>query len=36
MIVAGIAILIEVADCFGLDALEVSEHDILWGLASGF
>jgi exopolyphosphatase/guanosine-5'-triphosphate,3'-diphosphate pyrophosphatase len=35
VIVAGIAILIEVADCFGLGALEVSEHDILWGLASG-
>jgi exopolyphosphatase/guanosine-5'-triphosphate,3'-diphosphate pyrophosphatase len=35
VIVAGIAILLEVAKCFGLDALEVSEHDILWGLASG-
>jgi exopolyphosphatase/guanosine-5'-triphosphate,3'-diphosphate pyrophosphatase len=33
VIVAGIAILLEVADCFDLDQVEASEHDILWGLA---
>jgi exopolyphosphatase/guanosine-5'-triphosphate,3'-diphosphate pyrophosphatase len=32
-IVAGVAMLIEVFDAFGLDALEVSEHDILRGAA---
>ena len=34
-IVAGVIILIEVLDLFGLDALEVSEHDILRGAALG-
>jgi exopolyphosphatase/guanosine-5'-triphosphate,3'-diphosphate pyrophosphatase len=33
VIVAGIAILLEVVDCFSLDQVEASEHDILWGLA---
>jgi exopolyphosphatase / guanosine-5'-triphosphate,3'-diphosphate pyrophosphatase len=33
VIVAGIAILIEVAECFGLDRVEASERDILWGVA---
>ena len=33
VIVAGIAILLEVVDCFDLDQVEASEHDILWGLA---
>jgi exopolyphosphatase/pppGpp-phosphohydrolase len=33
VIVAGIAILLEVVDCFGLDQIEASERDILWGLA---
>jgi exopolyphosphatase/guanosine-5'-triphosphate,3'-diphosphate pyrophosphatase len=33
VIVAGIAILLEVVECFGLDQVEASEHDILWGLA---
>ena len=33
VIVAGIAILLEVVDCFDLDRVEASEHDILWGLA---
>ena len=33
VIVAGIAILLEVVDCFGLAQVEASEHDILWGLA---
>jgi exopolyphosphatase/guanosine-5'-triphosphate,3'-diphosphate pyrophosphatase len=33
VIVAGIAILLEVIDCFSLDQVEASEHDILWGLA---
>jgi exopolyphosphatase/guanosine-5'-triphosphate,3'-diphosphate pyrophosphatase len=33
VIVAGIAILLEVVDCFNLDEVEASEHDILWGLA---
>jgi exopolyphosphatase/guanosine-5'-triphosphate,3'-diphosphate pyrophosphatase len=32
-IVAGVAILIEVLDAFGLDRFEVSERDILWGAA---
>jgi exopolyphosphatase / guanosine-5'-triphosphate,3'-diphosphate pyrophosphatase len=32
-IVAGIVILIQVMRAFGLDAIEVSEHDILWGAA---
>jgi exopolyphosphatase/guanosine-5'-triphosphate,3'-diphosphate pyrophosphatase len=33
VIVAGIAILLEVLDFFGLDRVEASEHDILWGAA---
>jgi exopolyphosphatase/guanosine-5'-triphosphate,3'-diphosphate pyrophosphatase len=32
-IVAGVAILIEAMRAFGLDRVEVSEHDILWGAA---
>jgi exopolyphosphatase / guanosine-5'-triphosphate,3'-diphosphate pyrophosphatase len=32
-IVAGIVILSVALRCFGLDATEVSEHDILWGVA---
>ena len=32
-IVAGAAILLEVLGTYGLDAVEVSEHDILWGVA---
>jgi exopolyphosphatase/guanosine-5'-triphosphate,3'-diphosphate pyrophosphatase len=32
-IVAGIVILSATLRCFGLDATEVSEHDILWGVA---
>jgi exopolyphosphatase/guanosine-5'-triphosphate,3'-diphosphate pyrophosphatase len=32
-IVAGVIILIEVLRAFGLDAVEVSERDILWGVA---
>jgi exopolyphosphatase / guanosine-5'-triphosphate,3'-diphosphate pyrophosphatase len=32
-IVAGIAILIEVLEAFGADAVEVSDRDILWGRA---
>jgi exopolyphosphatase/guanosine-5'-triphosphate,3'-diphosphate pyrophosphatase len=32
-IVAGVIILIQVMRAFGLDAIEVSEHDILWGAA---
>ena len=32
-IVAGVAMLLEVMDAFGLDAIEVSEHDILRGAA---
>ena len=32
-IVAGVAILCEVLRAFGLDEVEVSEHDILWGAA---
>jgi exopolyphosphatase/guanosine-5'-triphosphate,3'-diphosphate pyrophosphatase len=33
VIVAGIAILLEVLGAFGLDQVEASERDILWGLA---
>jgi exopolyphosphatase/guanosine-5'-triphosphate,3'-diphosphate pyrophosphatase len=33
VIVAGIAILLEVVNCFGLAQVEASERDILWGLA---
>jgi exopolyphosphatase/guanosine-5'-triphosphate,3'-diphosphate pyrophosphatase len=33
MIVAGVIILIQVMRAFGLDEIEVSEHDILWGAA---
>jgi exopolyphosphatase/guanosine-5'-triphosphate,3'-diphosphate pyrophosphatase len=33
VIVAGIAILLEVVRCFDLDSVEVSERDILWGIA---
>jgi exopolyphosphatase / guanosine-5'-triphosphate,3'-diphosphate pyrophosphatase len=33
VIVAGIAILLEVVHCFDLDKVEVSERDILWGTA---
>lgn len=33
VIVAGIAILLEVLSAFGLDRVEASEHDILYGLA---
>jgi exopolyphosphatase/guanosine-5'-triphosphate,3'-diphosphate pyrophosphatase len=33
VIVAGIAILLEVVRCFGLPGVEASERDILWGLA---
>ena len=33
VIVAGIAILLEVLESFGLDQAEASERDILWGLA---
>ena len=33
VIVAGIAILLEVVDCLGLEQVQASEHDILWGLA---
>ncbi len=32
-IVAGVVILVEVMRAFGLEAIEVSEHDILWGAA---
>jgi exopolyphosphatase/guanosine-5'-triphosphate,3'-diphosphate pyrophosphatase len=32
VIVAGIAIMLEVVDCLGLSQVEASEHDILWGL----
>jgi exopolyphosphatase/guanosine-5'-triphosphate,3'-diphosphate pyrophosphatase len=32
-IVAGVAILLEALRAFGLDRVEVSEHDILWGCA---
>ncbi|HET9738505.1 MAG TPA: Ppx/GppA phosphatase family protein [Solirubrobacteraceae bacterium] len=32
-IVAGVAILLEVVGAFGLDGVEVSERDILWGVA---
>jgi exopolyphosphatase/guanosine-5'-triphosphate,3'-diphosphate pyrophosphatase len=33
VIVAGVAILLEVVRCFGLDRIEASERDILWGVA---
>ena len=33
MIVAGVVILLQVLDRFSLDRLEVSERDILWGVA---
>jgi exopolyphosphatase/guanosine-5'-triphosphate,3'-diphosphate pyrophosphatase len=33
VIVAGIAILVEVMRCFDLEKVEVSERDILWGIA---
>jgi exopolyphosphatase/guanosine-5'-triphosphate,3'-diphosphate pyrophosphatase len=33
VIVAGIVILLQVLDFFGLDRCEASEHDILWGVA---
>ncbi|WP_028067220.1 Ppx/GppA phosphatase family protein [Solirubrobacter soli] len=33
VIVAGIAIMLEVVNCLGLERVEASEHDILWGLA---
>ncbi len=32
-IVAGTVVLLEVLGAFGLDAVEVSERDILWGVA---
>ena len=32
-IVAGVAILIEVLRAFGLEQMEVSEHDLMWGAA---
>ena len=32
-IVAGVTVLLEVLATFGLDGVEVSEHDILWGVA---
>ena len=32
-IVAGVVILERVLDAFGLDAVEVSDRDILWGVA---
>ena len=32
-IVAGVAMLLEVLRAFGLDEVEVSERDILWGAA---
>ena len=32
-IVAGVVILVEVMRAFGLSEVEVSEHDILWGVA---
>jgi exopolyphosphatase/guanosine-5'-triphosphate,3'-diphosphate pyrophosphatase len=33
VIVAGLAILLEVVHCFDLEKVEVSERDILWGIA---
>jgi exopolyphosphatase/guanosine-5'-triphosphate,3'-diphosphate pyrophosphatase len=33
VIVAGLAILLEVVDCLNLERVQASEHDILWGLA---
>ena len=32
-IVAGVVILLEALRAFGVDEVEVSEHDILWGAA---
>jgi exopolyphosphatase / guanosine-5'-triphosphate,3'-diphosphate pyrophosphatase len=32
-IVAGVVILLEALSAFGLDSVQVSEHDILWGVA---
>jgi exopolyphosphatase/guanosine-5'-triphosphate,3'-diphosphate pyrophosphatase len=32
-IVAGTVVLLQVLGAFGLDAVEISEHDILWGVA---
>ena len=32
-IVAGVVILIEVLGAFGLDRVEVSDRDLLWGVA---
>ncbi len=32
-IVAGVAVLVRVLDAFGLDAVEMSDRDILWGAA---
>jgi exopolyphosphatase/guanosine-5'-triphosphate,3'-diphosphate pyrophosphatase len=32
-IVAGVTILLQVVDAFGLDGVEISERDILWGVA---
>jgi exopolyphosphatase/guanosine-5'-triphosphate,3'-diphosphate pyrophosphatase len=34
-IVAGVVILLEIIDLFGLEQVEVSEHDILRGAALG-
>jgi len=31
--VAGVVVLTRVLDAFGLDAVEVSDRDILWGVA---
>jgi len=33
VIVAGIVILLQVLEFFGLERVEASEHDILWGVA---
>ena len=35
VIVAGAAILVRVLDAYGLDEIEVSEHDLLDGVALG-
>jgi exopolyphosphatase/guanosine-5'-triphosphate,3'-diphosphate pyrophosphatase len=32
-IVAGVVVLLEAVEAFGLDGVEVSERDILWGVA---
>ena len=32
-IVAGVVMLARVLDAFGLDAVEISDRDILWGVA---